>query len=114
MGCGHSLNLGMSDILPDYWFVCLRTDKDFSDQFVSIYLLFDRFKPRAEDRDSEILNGVGSGIALGHPVGQTGARLIITMINEMKRRNVRYGCASLCASGGPGVAFNCGVYLTIP
>ncbi|MDA8139126.1 MAG: thiolase family protein [Desulfobacteraceae bacterium] len=51
------------------------------------------------------LNGVGSGIALGHPVGATGARLILTMIHEMKRRGARYGCASLCASGGPAHAF---------
>jgi len=50
------------------------------------------------------LNAVGSGIGLGHPVGATGVRLIITMINEMKRRGVKYGCASLCSSGGPGHA----------
>lgn len=51
------------------------------------------------------INAVGSGISLGHPVGATGARIIITMINEMKRRKVKYGCASLCASGGPAHAF---------
>jgi acetyl-CoA C-acetyltransferase len=51
------------------------------------------------------INACGSGIGLGHPVGATGARLIITMINEMKRRAVKYGCASLCASGGPAHAF---------
>jgi acetyl-CoA C-acetyltransferase len=51
------------------------------------------------------LNAVGSGIALGHPVGATGARLIMTLINEMKRRRVRYGCAALCSSGGPAHAF---------
>ncbi len=55
--------------------------------------------------DLSRLNAVGSGIALGHPVGATGARLILTMINEMKRRAVKYGCASLCASGGPAHAF---------
>jgi acetyl-CoA C-acetyltransferase len=51
------------------------------------------------------INACGSGIGLGHPVGATGARLIITMINEMKRRAVKYGCASLCSSGGPAHAF---------
>lgn len=51
------------------------------------------------------INRVGSGISLGHPVGATGARLIITMINEMKRNGFKYGCASLCASGGPAHAF---------
>lgn len=51
------------------------------------------------------INAVGSGISMGHPVGATGARLIITMINELKRRGKKFGCASLCASGGPGHAF---------
>jgi acetyl-CoA C-acetyltransferase len=51
------------------------------------------------------INAVGSGIGLGHPVGATGARLIITMINELKRRGKKYGCAALCASGGPAHAF---------
>ncbi|MCK9274002.1 MAG: thiolase family protein [Syntrophales bacterium] len=53
----------------------------------------------------EKINSVGSGISLGHPVGATGARIIITMINEMKRRGAKLGCASLCASGGPAHAF---------
>src|SRR5271157_2552323 len=53
----------------------------------------------------ENLNAVGSGISLGHPVGATGARLILTLINEMKQRGVQYGCAALCASGGPAHAF---------
>ena len=48
---------------------------------------------------------LGGLIGVGHPVGATGARLIITMINELKRRGKKFGCASLCASGGPGHAF---------
>jgi len=55
--------------------------------------------------DLDRVNAVGSGIGLGHPVGATGARLIVTLINEMKRRGVKYGCASLCAGGGPAHAF---------
>ncbi|MGX8701014.1 thiolase family protein [Caproiciproducens sp.] len=51
------------------------------------------------------VNALGSGISLGHPVGATGTRLIVTMLGEMKRRGSRYGCAALCASGGPGAAF---------
>ena len=51
------------------------------------------------------INAVGSGISMGHPVGATGARLIITMMGELKRRGQKFGCASLCASGGPGHAF---------
>jgi acetyl-CoA C-acetyltransferase len=53
----------------------------------------------------EKLNAVGSGISLGHPVGATGVRIMITMINELKRRGKTFGCASLCASGGPAHAF---------
>jgi acetyl-CoA C-acetyltransferase len=51
------------------------------------------------------INAVGSGISMGHPVGATGARLIITMMNELRRRGKKFGCAALCASGGPGHAF---------
>ena len=54
--------------------------------------------------DPERLNGVGSGISLGHPVGATGARLVVTMINELRRRGKKFGCAALCASGGPAHA----------
>ncbi len=51
------------------------------------------------------VNAVGSGISMGHPVGATGARLIITMMNELKRRGKKFGCAALCGSGGTGHAF---------
>ncbi|MEW6668784.1 MAG: acetyl-CoA C-acetyltransferase [Thermodesulfobacteriota bacterium] len=47
------------------------------------------------------LNAHGGGISLGHPVGMTGARLIVSLIHEMRRRGVHYGCASLCGGGGP-------------
>jgi acetyl-CoA C-acetyltransferase len=51
------------------------------------------------------LNAHGSGIALGHPVGMTGARIIMAAVNELKRRGGRYACSSMCASGGPAAAF---------
>lgn len=54
--------------------------------------------------DKSIINVNGSGVSLGHPVGQTGVRLIITLIHEMRRRGVKFGGASLCAGGGPAVA----------
>ncbi len=50
------------------------------------------------------MNVNGGGISLGHPVGMTGARLIVSLIHEMKRRNVRYGGASLCGGGGPSTS----------
>lgn len=52
----------------------------------------------------EIVNVSGSGISLGHPVGATGTRLIVTLAYEMKKRGLRYGLASLCAGGGLGYA----------
>lgn len=52
----------------------------------------------------EITNVNGSGISLGHPVGATGVRITITLINEMKRRGNKYGLATLCAGGGMGTA----------
>ncbi len=54
--------------------------------------------------DEERLNVNGSGISLGHPVGASGARLVITLLYEMKRRGERYGLATLCAGGGMGTA----------
>lgn len=54
--------------------------------------------------DPNKINVNGSGISLGHPVGSTGLRLIVTAIHELKRRNRKYGCASLCAGGGPAMA----------
>lgn len=54
--------------------------------------------------DGEILNVNGSGISLGHPVGATGARLVVTLMYEMKRRGLKTGLATLCAGGGMGTA----------
>lgn len=54
--------------------------------------------------DGDKLNVNGSGISLGHPVGATGSRLVITLMYELKRRGGRYGLASLCAGGGMGTA----------
>ena len=53
-----------------------------------------------EDR----LNVNGGAIALGHPIGATGARIVVTLLHEMRRRGVRRGIASLCMSGGMGMA----------
>jgi acetyl-CoA C-acetyltransferase len=50
------------------------------------------------------MNINGGGISLGHPVGMTGARLIVSLIHEMIRRGVRYGGASLCGGGGPSTS----------
>ncbi len=46
----------------------------------------------------------GGAIALGHPVGQSGARIVVTLLHEVKRRGSRYGAATLCVGGGQGAA----------
>jgi acetyl-CoA C-acetyltransferase len=56
------------------------------------------------EKSREIINVNGSGISLGHPVGATGARLVVTLLHEMRRRDVRYGLATLCGGGGLGMA----------
>ena len=54
--------------------------------------------------DEDKLNVNGGGISLGHPVGATGSRLVVTLLYELKRRGGKYGLATLCAGGGMGTA----------
>ncbi|WP_223702473.1 acetyl-CoA C-acetyltransferase [Sutcliffiella deserti] len=54
--------------------------------------------------DPEKLNVNGGAIALGHPIGASGTRILVTLIHEMKRRDVKKGLATLCIGGGQGVA----------
>jgi acetyl-CoA C-acetyltransferase len=54
--------------------------------------------------DMEKTNVYGSGISLGHPIGCTGARIVVTLLHEMKRRKVNLGLATLCIGGGQGMA----------
>ena len=50
--------------------------------------------------DEDIINVMGGSIAIGHPFGATGGRLVTTLANEMRRRDVQYGLVSVCAQGG--------------
>jgi acetyl-CoA acyltransferase len=54
--------------------------------------------------DWERTNVMGGSIAIGHPFGATGARLVTTLANEMRRRDVQFGLISICAQGGMGLA----------
>jgi acetyl-CoA acetyltransferase family protein len=56
------------------------------------------------DLDRDKVNVNGGAIALGHPLGATGARLLLTLVREMKDRGVALGCASACIGGGQGIA----------
>ncbi len=64
----------------------------------SIYVM------RTLELDPERVNVHGGAIALGHPLGCTGARLTATLLNEMARREVRYGMVTMCIGGGMGAA----------
>ncbi len=59
---------------------------------------------REPGMDEDRVNVSGSGIALGHPSGATGARLSVTLLHEMERRDVALGLATLCVGGGMGMA----------
>lgn len=52
----------------------------------------------------DIINVNGGAIALGHPIGSSGCRIIVTLVHEMKKRGVKYGLATLCIAGGMGQA----------
>ncbi len=72
----------------------------------------DEFARRELGRDRALgeipldrLNVNGGAIALGHPVGASGGRLLLTLLHEMRRRNLRRGMAALCVGGGQGAAF---------
>jgi len=54
--------------------------------------------------DMERVNVNGGAIALGHPLGCTGAKLTATLLGELKRRNARYGMVTMCVGGGMGAA----------
>jgi len=83
---------GMEQNQIDYW----EINEAFAAQFLGCN--------RELKIDMDRVNAVGSGISLGHPVGATGVRLLVTGINELKRRGGRYLCATMCASGGPAFA----------
>lgn len=59
---------------------------------------------RKLDMPSHKTNVNGGAIALGHPIGASGARILVTLLYEMKRRQSRYGLATLCIGGGMGTS----------
>ena len=54
--------------------------------------------------DINKVNVNGGAIAIGHPIGASGCRILVTLLHEMKRRDAKKGLASLCIGGGMGVA----------
>jgi len=73
---------------------------ELNEAFAAQFIACNRIMPM----DLDITNVNGGGIALGHPVGCTGARIVVTLLYEMRRRGVRYGVATECVGGGMGGA----------
>ena len=59
---------------------------------------------RELDLDPAKVNPTGGGIALGHPLGATGARILVTLVHALHRENARYGLATMCVGVGQGMA----------
>ena len=73
---------------------------EVNEAFAAQYLAVE--KELGLDRDKTNVNG--GAIALGHPLGATGTRLVITLLNELRRKDLRYGLATACIGGGQGIA----------
>ncbi|MDA8224172.1 acetyl-CoA C-acetyltransferase [Desulfosporosinus sp.] len=73
-----------------------EVNEAFAAQYIAVEKLL--------ELNRSIVNVNGSGVGLGHPVGCTGARIVVTLLYEMMRRNLRYGLATLCIGGGMGKA----------
>jgi len=82
------LSLGQIDLL--------EINEAFAAQYLAV--------AKELDLPAERVNVNGGAIAMGHPLGATGARLTLTLLLEMRRRSVRLGIASACIGGGQGIA----------
>jgi acetyl-CoA acyltransferase len=92
--------IGLIELNEAFAAQVLSCQKAFaSDQFAKEKL---GLSQKIGEFDDSILNVNGGGIALGHPVGATGTRLVITLMKEMQRKNVQFGLATLCIGGGQG------------
>ena len=82
------LNLGQMELI------------ELNEAFAAQYLACEKLL----ELNRAIVNVNGSGIGLGHPVGATGARIVVTLLHEMQRRHLKLGLATLCVGGGLGMA----------
>ena len=75
---------------------------EVNEAFASVALQFIR-DAQLDDRVNDV-NPSGGGISLGHPLGATGARMTATLLNELERREARYGIATMCIGFGQAIA----------
>ncbi|MCK6597474.1 MAG: thiolase family protein, partial [Bdellovibrionaceae bacterium] len=93
-------DLGLVELNEAFAAQVLSCQKAFdSDEFARSKL---GLSQKVGELRSEIMNVNGGAIALGHPVGATGTRIVLTLMKEMKRRQVQFGLATLCIGGGQG------------
>lgn len=94
--CLRQAGLEFADI--DYW----EINEAFAAQWLGVGRMLK--EEHGIELDLEKVNHNGSGISLGHPVGCTALRIIVTLCYEMERLNAKFGGASLCVGGGPAMA----------
>ncbi len=94
--CLEGAGLKLEDV--DYW----EINEAFAAQFLGVAKKLE--EEQGFTLNPENVNRNGSGIALGHPIGCTGLRIIVSMLYEMERTGEKIGCASLCVGGGPAMA----------
>ena len=73
---------------------------EVNEAFASVVMRFEREMELSHD----VVNVNGGSIAMGHPLGATGAMILGTLLDELERKNLRYGLATLCVGGGMGIA----------
>ncbi len=83
---------GMSASDVDLW--------EVNEAFAAVTMAF----TREHDLDPEVVNVHGGAVALGHPIGASGARILVTLLHALRRRGRRFGCAAICIGGGEATA----------
>ena len=82
--------------------------KVFSDEIFELIKISNKKILKAKTKELKIseqkVNINGGAIALGHPIGASGSRILVTLIHEMIKQDKRKGCAALCIGGGMGIA----------
>lgn len=85
-------NLGLAKEKVDLW----EINEAFASQIIAVLKLL--------KIDHNLVNVNGGAIALGHPIGASGTRILVTLIHELKRKKLKFGVAALCIGGGQGIA----------
>ena len=83
---------GLTPVDIDLW--------EVNEAFAAVTMAFQK----ELDLSADVVNVLGGAVALGHPIGASGARIVVTLLNAMERRGARRGCAAICLGGGEATA----------